>query len=53
MVLEHSVEENPIPRQTGQVAQEEQQASDRNQYMCITSIEAVWSSAAGVNPGHH
>lgn len=43
MVSENSVEENPIPQRSGQVAQEEQQTSDSNQYTCITAIEVVWS----------
>ena len=42
MVSEHSVEENPIPQQSKE-AQEEQQASDSNQYICITAIGVVWS----------
>jgi len=42
MVSEHSVEENPIPQQSKE-AQEEQQASDSNQYVCITCVEVVWS----------
>ena len=43
MVSEHSVEENPIPQQSEKVGQEERQASDSNQYICITCIEVVWS----------
>ena len=36
MVSEHSVEENPIPQQNGQVAQEEQQSSDTiNTYVLL------------------
>jgi len=42
MVSEHSVEENPIPQQSKE-AQEEQQASNGNQYMRITRTEVVWS----------
>jgi len=43
MVSEHSVEENPIPQQREKKAQEEQQASDGNQYICIAAIGVVWS----------
>jgi len=43
MVSGHSVEENPIPQQSKKVAQREGQASDINQYICITCIEVVWS----------
>ena len=43
MVSGYSVEENPIPQQSKKAAQEEQQASDSNQYICITRIEVVWS----------
>ena len=43
MVSVHSVEENPIPQQSKKVAQGEQQASDGNQYICITAIGVVWS----------
>ena len=49
MVSEHSVEENPIPQQSKKVAQGEQQASDGNQYICITAIGVVWSSAWNKN----
>ena len=49
MVSGHSVEENPIPQQSKKAAQEEQQASDSNQYICITHHELVWSSAWSKN----
>jgi hypothetical protein len=39
--LKHSVEENPIPQQSKEGARGEQQASDINQYICITCIEVV------------
>ena len=31
----------------------QQQASHKSRYTCTTHAEAVRSSAAGVNPGHH
>ena len=49
MVSEHSVEENPTPQQSEKAAQGEQQASGGNQYICITHIEVVWSSAWNKN----
>jgi len=49
MVSEHSVEENPTPQQSEKAAQGEQQASDSNQYICITAIGVVWSSAWNKN----
>ena len=42
MVSGHSSEENPIPQQS-KVTQGKQQASDSDQYTCITCIEVVWS----------
>ena len=34
-----------VGEQSKKVAQGEQQASDGNQYICITAIGVVWSSA--------
>ena len=53
MVSEHRYPDSAIPQQSKKAAQEERQTSDGDQYICITRIEVVWSSAAGGNPGHH
>jgi hypothetical protein len=45
MVSEHRYPDSAIPQQSKKAAQEERQASDSNQYICITRIEVVWSSA--------
>jgi len=42
MVSEHRYPDSAIPQQSKK-AQEEQQASDGNQYICITAIGVVWS----------
>jgi len=42
MVSEHRYPDSAIPQQSKE-AQEEQQASDSNQYTCIARTEVVWS----------
>ena len=49
MVSEHRYPDSAIPQQSEKEGQEEQQASDSNQYKCITAIEVVWSSAWNKN----
>jgi len=49
MVSEHRYPDSAIPQQSKKAAQEEQQASNGNQYMRITRAEVVWSSAWNQN----